>query len=313
MSTVSGNVFRVLLDRLPPSDRALALRDIARGLHESQDYNAAKHLTGVLEDYPDGDATRLLEEFLLASIGSGDAKSVAFVCINSTNVRDVLLSKASTSLDLEAVSLRADLGFIEDGCFHPEYSGSSSGPSLDIFSGVIQCNLGFLAHVFCMTSTDNALDINQSVARSIFPYLLAKDEAQFTTARDAIFALLGAIRRLTVTVHGSPTGPTLNQEIWSSCVHSITVLTDESPHGTTALQIWLRWLDLPLERDLCHKLFNDDEYWEVSLYTLFEGGYEQIKSCLHIMRMSIAIAVEQDIEVRSTHIKLVGTRSAKSK
>jgi len=309
MLAVSPNAFRVLLDRLPPPDRALALRDIARGLVDSNDYAAAEHLAVVLKDYPDPDATGLLQEFLLASIGSGYAKPVALVCLNSSSIRDELLEKTSSGLNSEATTLRTQEAFITDGCFHPDYRGSSSG----VFSGVVQCNLGFLLHIFRLSSIDNSLDINQSVLRSIFPYLLAKDESYFSTARDAMFALMGAIQRRTVVVIGSATEPSLNQEIWSSCVGSITRMVEDSPHFPTALQIWLRWLDLPLERDLCHKIFNNDEYWEVLLYTLFEGGYEQIKACLHVMRMSMAIAVERDVEVRSTHMTLVGTKSAKSK
>lgn len=310
MSATTSGAIRVLLDRLAAQDRALALRDIASGLTDTGDYAAAGNLADMLQSYPDADADGILQKFLLDSIADGHAKPAAFVCRSSPSILAALSKRASRSLDAEAASLRANGSFITDDSFHPEYSGSSS----DQFSDIVQCNLGFLLHVFRLSSDDRPLDIGQDVARSMIPYLLAKDESSFSTAREAMFALLGAIQRRTVIVEDIATEPSFHQEIWSSCIESVSRVTDENPHYSTALQIWLRWLDLPLDPDLCRDLFNSDEYWEVLLYGLFdEHDFESIKACLHIIRMSLALAVEQDIEVQCSHVKLVGTKAAKSK
>jgi len=309
MSVTVPGAFRVLLDHLSAHDRASALRDIASGLMDAGDYAAAENLAGILQSYPDPDATELLQRFLLDSIALGHAKAAALVCRNSPSILDVLMQRASTSLDAATASLRrADDSFITDECLDPEYTESSS----DEFSGIVQVNLGFLLHVFQLSSDKRPLGIDQNIARSIMPYLLVKEESSFSIARQAIFALMGAIQRRAVIVEDIATGPSFRQEIWSSCIGSIFELTDENPHYSTALQMWLRWLNLPLDPDLCYKTFNNDGYWQILLYGLFaEHDFESIKACLHITRMSLAIAVEQDIEVQCSHVKLVGTKAAK--
>lgn len=305
MSTTVSGALRVLLDYLSAQDRALALRSIASGLTVTGDYAAAENLADMLQSYPDSAATELLQKSLLDSIALGHAKTAAFVCRNSPSMLDVLLKRASGSLDAEAASLRANGSFITDGCFHPEYSGSSSGD----YSGTVPCNLGFLLHVFRLSSDRRPLRIDQNVVWSIFPYLLAKDESAFYTSRETMFALMRAIKSRAVIVEDIAT---VHQELWSSCIEPVFRLTDENPHFSTALQMWLRWLNLPLNAELCHKTFNNDEYWDSVLSALFdEHDFESIKACLHITRMSLAIAVEQDIEVRCSHVKLVGTRAAK--
>ncbi|GAB7339569.1 hypothetical protein MBLNU457_6174t1 [Dothideomycetes sp. NU457] len=307
--TVPG-AFRVLLDHLSSQDRASALRDIASGLSQTGDYAAAENLSDALQSYPDPDTTELLQKFLLDSIALGHAKAAALVCHNSPSILDVLLKRTASSLNAEAASLRANGSFITDDTFCPEYSGSSS----DKFSGIVQCNLGFLLHVFRLSSEQRPLHINQNVARSIIPYLLAKDESSFRTSRDAMFALMGAIQRRTVIVEDDATGTPFHHEIWSSCIDSVFSITDENPHYSTALQIWLRWLSLPPNSGLCQRLFNSDQYWEILLHGFYDQhDFESLKAYLHIIRMSLAIAVEQDIEVQCSYMKLVGTKASKMK
>jgi len=314
---VESDVLRRLLARLPESERCHAVREIANGLGEdARSYSAARSLAILLDDFPDEIASGTLYNFLLSSIRQGAAKSVANSCINSVQIRDSLLATISTLLyrhlsgrlggqdgDGSVVS-RPDISRLcEDSRLRrcDQIVGDSVPPSDAVNY------LSFLMHLFRRSSTVPSISVGRSVLDYVFSFLFARESSLHTAALGAAFALLRAMQDGHVTVDLEKARKSFSWQLWD-CIELLIVNGRYS-----AYQLWLRWLSLPSQTASLRYAINGMQYWTLIQQALVHGDFEQRKASLHILRTTLDIAVDQELDVECGHLMLHGTKAEKGK
>ena len=286
--TALANVF---LARIPLAERKHAIRDLAAQV----DVDTLSLVAVLTADVSDPEADESLRQYLVRDIERDDAVAAASVCVQHTRLREALFERAGRELDVALALLfrRPNNGGLAVPVSDLDYINLSFGGltlepyhdrNLEDIVHFAVVYLNFFKQIFRLSSRERSFTVSRGTLDTIFSLLAATDDNIASGARDACFAFLAAFEtEALVLVKSRSDLPTLDCHIWQ-CVDSLLAHTT-GHYRTTAYAIWLRWLD---NSGSLEDAKQTDVYWSHILHALASGDVEQRKTCLHILRTSVA-------------------------
>lgn len=285
----------VFLARIPLAERNLAVKDFAARVNN----DTLGLVAALVARCPDKEAQNSLHNFLLRAIERGEAATAANTCIRYLRIREDLLLHAESRLQtLFALLPRRpkSSGVIARPSEISIVAASStvSEDSVDYELAVVVRTtiyyLEFMKHLFQISTEENFLEISNILFITIFNFLTASNLEMTAVARETSFAFLAAYRSGAILLLNQRSGAEeLHREIWQR-IHILLEHGQHPLYRSTAYGIWLRWLDLPGLSDSRQRAMQTDEYWKHIIGALAAGDAEQRKTCLHVLRRSLAIS-----------------------
>lgn len=283
----------VFLAHIPLTDRGSAIRDLAAHV----DNNTLGLVAALTRENHDEQAEQYLSRFLVRSIEAGENSAASSICLRYAHIRKALLDHADKEL-------QTALSFLQR---RPKNSGLIIPPADHVSAEQVQAGehisrspedniqltvayLDFFKSMCRITSEDMGLAISENTFTALFALLAASTPSIASSARDACFAFLAAYADGHLNITGlSDDQNRFDGHMWHS-VNSLLVHGPSNTYPTTAYAIWLRWLNLSGGLKASTNLMQTDEYWRHLLTALASGDIEQRKLCLHILRLSVAMA-----------------------
>lgn len=284
----------VFLARIPLAERNLAVKDFASRINN----DTLGLVAALVSRCPDKEAQNSLHNFLLRAVERGEAATAANACIRYLRIREDLLLHAESRLQtLFALLPRRpkSTGLIaRPSDFSTLASSDNVEEDVDYELAVVVKTiihyLEFLKHLFQISTEENYLEIPSILFITVFNFLTASNLDMTSVARETSFAFLAAYKSGAILLLNQRTGSEeLHREIWQR-IHILLQYGHHSLYRSTAYGMWLRWLDLPGLSDSRQRAMQTDEYWKHVIGALAAGDTEQRKTCLHILRKSLAIS-----------------------
>ncbi|GAB7351113.1 hypothetical protein MBLNU459_g1575t1 [Dothideomycetes sp. NU459] len=280
------------LARIPLAERNLAVKDFAARINN----DTIGLVAALVSRCPDKEAQNSLHDFLLRAIDRGEAATAASVCIQYLRIREDLLLHAESRLQTYFALLPRrpkSSGVIvrpSDSSNVEPYADDDIDYELADHVRSTILYLGFLKHLFQISSQENYSEISSILFTTIFNFLTASNLEITAVARETSFAFLAAYKAGAITIlNQRPNSDEVHRELWQR-IHRLLEHGQHVLYRSTAYAIWLRWLDLPGLSESRQRAMQTDEYWKHIIAALAGGDTEQRKTCLHILRKSLAIS-----------------------
>lgn len=287
--TALANVF---LTRIPLNERSHVIRDLAAHV----DNDTVGLVAALTAQAPDTQAEQSLHAFFTRAVECNEPSAAASFCLQYVHIREALLARAGKELRVVLALLlqqpknsglvvpSSNLDFITPNLAGLSLEADAERSVEDIVKQAV-VYLDFMKHVFRLPSKDNTFTISQGTIHVMLGLLAASNTAVASAARDSCFAFLASFKSELLVVTGSDdVFGALDDRVWET-VNSLLTHSSHSAYRTTAYAVWLRWLDLPTAFEGVKQL---DSYWGHLLSALASGDVEQRKTCLHILRKSVA-------------------------
>lgn len=286
----------IFLARIPLAERNHTIRDLAANV-DNDTIALVAALTGKVSDSQAEDS---LQSFLLRSVEDGDQVAAASLCLQYPHIGKSLLERAEKEIDVSfALLLKRPKN---SGLIIPTSDLKSIAPLPDLhldgytdrsLEDIVRLSivyLNFVRQIFRVSTPQALFTICQSTFTSLLCLLAASNQDIASAAREASFAFLAAYNNEALSVSGPETDPTtLDRLIWQY-VKALLEHDTHKSYRTTAYAIWLRWLHLSGASQSSKSATQSEAYWEHILKALASGDTEQRKTCLHIVRASLAIS-----------------------
>ena len=272
MNASNRTIARTLLRGIPDDERAAVVRDVISALDGAgiAEFSLAVSL---MAEHPDVNARPMFLDRLHGCVAEGRLAVVAGLCTHDLLLRRDLLDHVVRDLYWMAANLangdgRVSMeGIVYEGPPRPESESQSAVPllhfvksagDLDLQNGVLN-DLLFICVTLLGSPQENVCIAARQALQSIF--LTASNKRAFG---------------LTV--------------IWKCVVRLITA-KDRPFHNGIGYSIWLYSAAAPGARV---KLWLDAQYWTLLQEGLCDGDGERRKQCISILRLSVAIAANDD-------------------
>lgn len=284
----------IFLARIPLIERTNAIRDLA----EQVNNDTIDLVATLTSEVPDVQAENQLQSYLVRSIESGDPSVAATVCLRYPHIGQAFLQRVEEELNiafrypLEEPSVDS---FVVSSshvarikAHSPEIQREARDPGNVLGLAVVYLN--FVRQISRSSASVGSLVIPQTLVSTLLALLLVLDQKVAYAAKDACFAFLSAYNKKAVRISGLDTNSTILDDHFWQCIRSLLESPAYKVHRTTGYALWLRWLNIPEHSGAFTAAIQSDSYWNLILDALTRGDVEQRKTCLHILRASLAVS-----------------------
>lgn len=293
---------QVFLAHIPATERNLALRKLATSLEDNASFATADLLALCLDEIPDDEAEDSLRLSYTKQIANGSVREVAASCTQSTKTTSWLLDHATGQLQRWCQSLvsRGEVAFIVPLSDLP--NGPLQSENLQVLQEPIEAGASYIQFITCLlqsSTLETNILVSMPLVDALILLLLSLDNSIVSAVREALFALLTSFHNHTVLYPKD--GDSWAPKVWN-CVEMLVRKGEHRLHCSTGYQLWMRWLDADTCPSLLSEKLNTDAYWSRLQKSLAFGDVEQRKSCLHILKKSLALSESRNMCIKTLHM-----------